>query len=57
MVPSQMDKLIVLLTAAREMAIMIVASIEDYLDVPYDRSALAKRRVKPRQYHGQEISG
>lgn len=44
-----MDRLTILLTSAREVAIMIISMIEDYLNVPYDRSALAKRRAKVRE--------
>lgn len=44
-----MEKTAHLLTMMREIAIMIVAAIEDYLDTPYDRSALAKRRARVRE--------
>lgn len=37
-------KVRLLLTSLREIAIQIIATIEDYLDHPYDKSALAKRR-------------
>lgn len=39
----------VLLTALREAAVIVVAAIEDYLDVPLDRSALSKRRLKVKE--------
>lgn len=43
-----MDRVSVLLKSMREIAIMLIAAIEDYLDTPYDRSALAKRRAQIR---------
>lgn len=39
-------KLRTLLSALREAAILVVAALEEALDTPYDRSALAKRRQK-----------
>lgn len=39
----------VLLAALREATIIVLAAIEDYLDVPLDRSALSKRRSKVRE--------
>lgn len=45
-----MDKFKTLLVAFREVAILVIANIEDYLDTPYDRSALAKRRAKAKGY-------
>ena len=42
------DKLRVLLLALREAAIIIIAAAEDFLDIPYDKSALDKRLRKVR---------
>ena len=44
-----MDKrLEILLLGLREAAIIIVKSVEDFLGMPLDKSALAKRREKIR---------
>jgi len=40
------DKQESLLKAFREIAILVISAIEDYLSTPYDKSALAKRREK-----------
>ena len=37
------------LIAIRVMAARIIAAIEDYLDVDYNRSTLAKRRMKAKE--------
>lgn len=42
-----------LLLALREIAIQLLAALEDYLDVAYDKSALAKRRKK---LYGEETA-
>ena len=44
------DKWHVLMTALRAVAIEFIAAVEDFLDTPYDKSALAKRRAKAREY-------
>lgn len=41
-----MDKQQIFLKAIRDIAAQIIAAIEDYLDIAYDRSILAKRREK-----------
>lgn len=38
-----------LLTTIREVAIQVIAAVEDYLEHPYDKSALAKRRKEVRR--------
>jgi hypothetical protein len=40
------DRTRLFLVAARKLLIDFVASLEDYLGVPYDKSSLAKRRLK-----------
>lgn len=40
------SRLRVFLVAIRKLLIEFVATIEDYLDVPYDKSGLYKRRQK-----------
>lgn len=42
-------KLQLLFRALREAALIAVAALEDYLDVAYDKSALAKRRAKVKE--------
>jgi hypothetical protein len=39
-------KVRLLLVSVRKLLIEFVATIEDFLDVPYDKSGLAKRRQK-----------
>jgi hypothetical protein len=46
------DKVKTLLWAIREAGAIFLAAVEDYLDVPYDKSVLAKRRAKVRQASG-----
>ena len=43
------QKLRVLLTGLREVVIVLLGHLEDYLDIPYDISVLAKRREKVRK--------
>ena len=43
-----MDKQAVLLRAIREILINAIIALEDYLEIPLDRSALFKRREKVR---------
>lgn len=46
----QMDnKVRVLILALREAAVIVVAALEDYLEMPYDNSALRKRSMKVKQ--------
>lgn len=40
------SKLRMFLVAIRKLLIELLATLEDYLDVPYDRSGLYKRRQK-----------
>lgn len=40
------SRLKALLVALREVAIIFLAAVEDYLDTDYDKSALAKRRLQ-----------
>jgi hypothetical protein len=49
------DKTHALVTTLREVTIMLLAALEDYLDVAYDKSALAKRRIKT--YGSKESTG
>ena len=42
-------KIVKLLTTAREALILMIGALEDYLEIPYDQSALTKRRAKVRQ--------
>jgi hypothetical protein len=44
------DRLRLFLVATRKLLIEFVATIEDYLGVPYDKSGLAKRRQKVDQH-------
>ena len=39
----------ILLTGLREVVIILLGHLEDYLDIPYDISVLAKRREKVRK--------
>jgi hypothetical protein len=43
------DRLRVFLLAMREAGIIFLAAVEDLLDVPYDKSVLAKRRAKVKE--------
>ena len=43
-----MTKQEVFLRAIRDISAQLIASIEDYLDISYDKSILAKRRDKIR---------
>jgi hypothetical protein len=43
------DRLRALLWSIREAAAIFLAALEDYLDVPFDKSVLAKRRARVRQ--------
>lgn len=43
-----MDKQKLFLEAIRDIAAQMIAAIEDYLGIAYDRSVLAKRREKVR---------
>lgn len=46
------NRFIVFLYAIRESALVFLAAVEDYLDIPYDKSALARRRHKVKELHG-----
>ncbi len=39
----------ILLTGLREVVIVLLGHLEDYLDIPYDISVLVKRREKVRK--------
>lgn len=42
-------RLKVFLYAVRESITVFLAAVEDYLDIPYDKSVLARRRSKVNQ--------
>lgn len=43
------QKLVVFLYAIREAVTVFLAAVEDYLDIPYDKSVLARRRTKVKE--------
>lgn len=44
----ELDKLRLLWLGIREAAALFISKVEDYLDIPYDKSLLASRREKVR---------